>query len=61
MNYNDDPRLVSVTGKVAELEQQVDDIIWDHGVNDPRLTFLMGELKRYRELEERGEQYEPKF
>lgn len=61
MNYNDDPRLVSVTSKVAKIERQVDDIIWDHGVNDPRLAFLMNELKRYRELEERGEQYEPKF
>jgi hypothetical protein len=59
--YDDDPRLVDVRKERCRLEKVVDDIIWEEGVNDPRLVVLLKELARFRELEEKGELYEPTF
>ena len=35
---NDDPRLTDVTAEVKRLERSYDDIIWDYGIDDPRLA-----------------------
>lgn len=61
MPYDDDPRLVNVQKERRRLEKAVDDIIWEEGANDPRLTSLLNELKHFRELDEEGELYEPTF
>ena len=61
MSYDNDPHLVSVQQERKRLEQAVDDIIWDHGVNDPRLSALVTELQRMKELDEQGVIYEPTF
>jgi hypothetical protein len=61
VSYDNDPHLVSVQQERKRLEQAVDDIIWDHGVNDPRLSALVTELQRMKELDERGVIYEPNF
>lgn len=61
VDYNDDPRLVNVSGKVKELEQEYDDIIWHDGVGDTRLETLSREIRHYKELQEKGVLYEPKF
>ena len=61
MSYDNDPHLVSVQQERKRLEQAVDDIIWDHGVNDPRLSALVTELQRMKELDEQGVLHEPNF
>lgn len=58
MEYSDDPRLTDVSEQVKKLEREVSDAEWD---NDPRLEFLVKELRHYKELQEKGELYEPKF
>lgn len=57
----DDSALENVTQRARELEQQLDGILWDYGVNDPRIAALATELRHYRDLEARGVVYEPKF
>lgn len=61
MACNDESEFIDVQKERRKLEQEVDDIIWDHGVHDPRLEQLFNQLKHYKKLEERGELYEPKF
>jgi hypothetical protein len=61
VSYDNDPHLISVQKERKRLEQAVDDIIWDHGVNDPRLSALVTELQRMKELDEQGVIYEPTF
>jgi hypothetical protein len=61
VSYDNDPHLISVQKERKRLEQEVDDIIWDHGVNDPRLSALVTELQRMKELDEQGVIYEPTF
>jgi len=61
VSYDNDPHLVSVQQERKRLEQAVDDIIWDHGVNDPRLSALVTELQRMKELDEQGVLHEPDF
>lgn len=61
MPYCDDPYLVSVQRERKRLERLVDDIIWEEGANDPRLVTLLRELRHYRESDEKGVIYEPKF
>ena len=61
MSYDNDPHLVSAQQERKRLEQAVDDIIWDHGVNDPRLSALITELQHMKELDEQGVLYEPNF
>ena len=61
MSYDNDPHLISVQKERKRLEQEVDDVIWDHGVNDPRLSALITELQHMRQLDEQGVIYEPTF
>ena len=61
VSYDNDPHLISVQKERKRLEQAVDDIIWDHGVNDPRLSALITELQHMRQLDEQGVIYEPTF
>jgi hypothetical protein len=61
VSYDNDPHLISVQKERKRLEQEVDDIIWDHGVNDPRLSALITELQHMRQLDEQGVIYEPTF
>ncbi len=56
-----DPRVTSIPLKIKELNKNIDDIIWENGTDDPRLTFLANELKSYREKEANGELWEPNF
>lgn len=59
--YDNDPHLINVQRERKRLEQAVDDIIWEHGVNDPRLAALITELQHMRQLDEQGVIYEPTF
>ena len=61
VSYDNDPHLISVQKERKRLEQEVDDIIWDHGVNDPRLSALITELQHMKERDERGVLHEPDF
>jgi hypothetical protein len=61
VSYDNDPHLISVQKERKRLEQEVDDVIWDHGVNDPRLSALITELQHMRQLDEQGVIYEPTF
>jgi len=61
MDYNDDPRLTDVATQVKKLEKDYDDLIWDNGVGDARLEALSREIRHYKELQEKGVLYEPKF
>ena len=61
MSYDEDPHLLNVQRERKRLEKEVDDIIWEQGVNDPRLGMLIAELQRMRELDEKGVLYEPDF
>lgn len=61
MSYDNDPHLINVQRERRRLEKLVDDIIWEEGANDPRLEQLLNELRHYRELDEKGEIYEPRF
>lgn len=61
MAYDNDPHLVNVQRERKRLEKQVDDIIWEHGVNDPRLSALITELQHMKQLDEQGVIYEPTF
>jgi hypothetical protein len=60
-NVEDDPKLINVSRHVKKLEREVDDIIWDHGVHDKRLPMLYDDLKHFKNLEQQGILYEPKF
>ena len=61
VSYDHDPNLINVAKQTRSLRQQIDEIEWESGLNDPRLTALVQELERYRKLEEEGQLYEPKF
>lgn len=58
---NDDPRLTDITSEVKKLEKQYDDIIWDHGINDPRLAELGSRLTDLKTKLENGELFDPNF
>ena len=58
MDYNDDPRLTNVSEQVKKLERAVSDAEWD---NDPRLEMLARELRHCKELQDKGQLYEPNF
>lgn len=58
MGYGDDPRLTEVSAEVKKLEREVSDAEWD---NDPRLEYLVQQLRHYKELQEKGQLYEPNF
>lgn len=61
MSYDHDPNLISVAKRTRYLERQIDELEWESGLDDPRLTALITELEHYRKLEEEGQLYEPKF
>ena len=61
MSYDHDPNLISIAKRTRYLERQIDELEWDSGLDDPRLTALIRELEHYRKLEEEGQLYEPKF
>ena len=58
---HDDPHLTNVSAHAKRLQKQCDDILWEAGVNDPRLTAVIAELQHYKDLEEKGILYEPDF
>ena len=58
---HDDPHLINVSARAKELQKQCDDILWEAGVNDPRLAQLAWELRHYKDLEAQGILYEPNF
>jgi hypothetical protein len=58
---HDDPHLTNVSARARELQKQCDDILWEAGVNDPRLTAVIAELQHYKDLEAKGVLYEPDF
>ena len=58
---NDDPRLTDVTAEMKRLEKSYDDIIWDFGVDDPRLASISSRLTELREKLKKGELYDPNF
>ena len=58
---NDDTRLTDVTAEMKKLEQSYDDIIWDFGVDDPRLASISSRLTELREKLKKGELYDPNF
>ena len=56
-----DPHLVNVTRHAINLQKELDDILWNAGVNDPRIAALATELAHYKKLEAEGVIYEPTF
>ena len=58
---NDDPRLTDVTAEMKKLQKSYDDIIWDFGVDDPRLASISSRLPELREKLKKGELYDPNF
>mgnify|MGYP001056373284 CR=1 FL=1 len=61
MPYEVKDDMIDVQKERCRLEREVDDIIWEHGVLDPRVDRLFNEIKHYKKLEEEGVVYEPKF
>ena len=58
---NDDPRLTDVTAEMKRLEKSYDDIIWDYGIDDPRLASISSRLAELREKLGKGELHDPNF
>ena len=53
-------RLNLISDLIKDLQKQVDDIEWeDH--RDPRIEGLLEQLNYYKNKQEQGETYEPKF
>jgi hypothetical protein len=61
MTYDRDPHLISVSTQAKDLQKQFDDIVWECGINDPRIAALAAEIRHYKELEAKGVIYEPRF
>ena len=53
--------MISIQKILKTLEKEYDDIIWDFGVDDPRLEQLSKEILHYKKLDARGDHYEPDF
>lgn len=53
--------MINIVRQINKLEKEFDDIVWENGIDDPRLTFLATELKMYREMDANGEVVEPPF
>ena len=58
---NHDPRLIDVVKALRERQREFDDIVWDHGVHDPRLSALANEIERLKKLNEDGVLVDPLF
>ncbi len=61
ITFNDDPRLINIASSRKKAEKDYDDIVWDHGVHDPRLADLANQIEEWRQLEEQGETVQPTF
>ena len=59
--FAEDKRLIDVAQSRKKFEKELDDIIWDHCCNDPRLAYLVHEIQKLKELEEKGNTVEPTF
>ena len=59
--FNNDPRLIDVASSRKAAEKQRDDIEWEFGIDDPRLTELSKNIQRWKQLEAKGEIVEPNF
>jgi len=42
-------------------QREFDDIVWDHGVHDPRLSALANEIERLKKLDDDGILVDPVF
>jgi len=58
---NHDPRLIDVVRELTARQKEFDDIVWDHGVHDPRLAALANEIQRLKKLDEDGILVDPVF
>ena len=58
---NKQKNLIDVVSSRKAAEKDYDDIIWDHGVNDPRLAELANQIQEYEELEKEGVTISPNF
>jgi hypothetical protein len=58
---NHDPRLIDVVKALRDRQKEYDDIVWDHGVHDPRLSALANEIERLKKLDEDGVVLDPLF
>ena len=58
---NKEKHLFDVISSRKAAEKDYDDIIWDYGVNDPRLAELAKQIEEYEELERDGITIAPNF
>jgi hypothetical protein len=58
---NHDTRLINVVKALRDRQKEYDDIVWDHGVHDPRLSALANEIERLKKLDEDGVVLDPLF
>ena len=58
---NKQKNLIDVVSSRKAAEKDYDDIIWDYGVNDPRLAELANQIQEYEELEKEGITISPNF
>ena len=58
---NHDPRLIDVMKELKLKQREFDDIVWDHGVHDPRLSALANEIERLKKLDDDGILVDPVF
>lgn len=58
---NKEKHLIDVISSRKAAEKEYDDIVWDYGVNDPRLTELAKQIEEYEELERDGVTIAPNF
>jgi len=58
---NKQKNLIDVVSSRKSAEKDYDDIIWDYGVNDPRLAELANQIQEYEELEKEGITISPNF
>lgn len=61
ISFNDDPHLINISSSRKKAEKYYDDIVWDHGVHDPRLAALAKQIQEWRDLEDKGETVQPTF
>jgi hypothetical protein len=55
-----DLRREAIRDLVVRTEKELDDIEWENP-SDPRIEYLIKELNYYKQQEEKGEIFEPKF
>jgi hypothetical protein len=58
---NKEKHLIDVISSRKAAEKEYDDIVWDYGVNDPRLAELAKQIEEYEELEKDGVTIAPNF